>query len=99
MPLAAPGVIRSATAADAAGVNDCDATFSGSAPRPNEVAELASRTVECIEDDVVAAYVDGALTAAEVVRVETHLSACEACRKDVSALAVVQHERTTRWQL
>jgi len=55
-------------------------------------AELASLTVSagCIDDDGVAAYVDGALTAAETAAVEAHLSACEACRKDVSALAVVQ---------
>jgi eukaryotic-like serine/threonine-protein kinase len=42
----------------------------------------------CLDDNAMAAYVDGALTADEITRVDSHLSTCATCRKDLSAMAV-----------
>jgi eukaryotic-like serine/threonine-protein kinase len=42
----------------------------------------------CLDDNAMAAYVDGALTADEVARIDSHLSACATCRQDLSAMAV-----------
>jgi eukaryotic-like serine/threonine-protein kinase len=42
----------------------------------------------CLDDNAMAAYVDGALTADEIARVDSHLSSCAMCRKDLSAMAV-----------
>ena len=42
----------------------------------------------CLDDNAMAAYLDGALTADEITRVDSHLSECAACRKDMSAIVV-----------
>jgi len=45
----------------------------------------------CLDDNAIAAYVDGVLTADEVTRIDLHLSECAECRRDLSAVVVVMH--------
>src|SRR5262245_61458856 len=44
----------------------------------------------CLDDDALAAYVDGALSADEVALLDTHISGCASCRRDLSALAAAR---------
>jgi len=41
----------------------------------------------CLDDNALAAYVDGALSPDEIARVDTHISDCASCRRDLSAMA------------
>ena len=43
---------------------------------------------ECLDDNTMAAYVDGALGADEVTRIDSHVSSCATCRQDLSAMAL-----------
>ena len=45
---------------------------------------------DCLDDDVVAGYVDGALPAGEQARVERLIDACAVCRRQVSELMRVR---------
>ena len=43
--------------------------------------------VECLGDETIAAYVDGALANDATVRVDRHIDSCTSCRKQLSAVA------------
>ena len=51
--------------------------------------------VPCLDDNALAAYVDGVLTPDEVARIDTHISDCATCRRDLSAMAAA-HSATVR---
>jgi tetratricopeptide (TPR) repeat protein/predicted Ser/Thr protein kinase len=51
---------------------------------------------ECLDDNTMAAYVDGVLTADEITRIDSHLSDCQTCRQDLSAMAVTHSEPAGR---
>ncbi|MEO8701361.1 MAG: tetratricopeptide repeat protein [Kofleriaceae bacterium] len=42
----------------------------------------------CLDDDAIAAYIDGALPPHEIARVDTHIDECATCRGDLSAMAI-----------
>jgi tetratricopeptide (TPR) repeat protein len=44
---------------------------------------------DCLEDDTIAAYVDGTLDLAAIARVDQHIDGCETCRAHLSAVAAV----------
>ncbi len=41
----------------------------------------------CLDDNIIAAYVDGDLEGGQVVEVESHIDSCDQCRTHVSSLA------------
>jgi len=51
--------------------------------------------VQCLTDQTVAAYVDGALELAEVSRVDHHIDSCARCRAQLSTVAAVPHSFTS----
>jgi tetratricopeptide (TPR) repeat protein len=44
--------------------------------------------MECLDDDAIAAYVDGALLGDDVARIDAHVASCATCRRDLSAVAM-----------
>ena len=44
---------------------------------------------DCLRDDTIAAYVDGALELTDVDRVDRHIDGCASCRAQLSAVAAV----------
>jgi len=45
--------------------------------------------MQCIDDDTLGAYVDGALGAVDIAQVELHITDCAPCRQQLSALVAV----------
>ncbi|HEU0035600.1 MAG TPA: tetratricopeptide repeat protein [Kofleriaceae bacterium] len=50
----------------------------------------------CLDDNALSAYVDGALGADEVARIDAHISECASCRRDLSAIAGTESVPTIR---
>lgn len=46
----------------------------------------------CLDDNVATEFVSGALSGAQIARVEAHLATCSDCRSLVAALATTSHE-------